>query len=161
VERLAQNITRTPQGPVRVSGPPALITHFIAPRLAKDRDFLGHDQSRDHLPQQKCLRTISGGREFALRANDMTALLGAVRAGLGLAVLPQTLACRDKTLRQVTTSTPAPTRDLWLAFHRDVRRIPAIRAVIDHLIAIVRSELAMSGEVGRRQRDRPYAALFF
>jgi DNA-binding transcriptional LysR family regulator len=212
VERLAQSITRTPQGPVRVSGPPALITHFVAPRLLKlqtqypdlrieligevreaslsrreadialrlvrpredalvarkltkmtyglygsteylsgrlpeNWDFLGLDQSRDHLPQQKWLRTISGSRDFALRANDMTALLGAVRAGLGLAVLPQTLARRDKTLRQVTTSTPAPTRDLWLAFHRDVRRIPAIRAVIDHLIAIVRSELAMSGEI--------------
>jgi DNA-binding transcriptional LysR family regulator len=202
VERFAQSVTRTPQGPVRISGPPGLINHWLAPqlstlqaqfpalrialvgeareaslsrreadlalrlfrpreealvarrltkvtyglygakdylsgRLAKDLDFLGHDESEDHLPQHKWLKTIAGDRGFALRANDLSALLGAVRAGLGLAVLPQALARDDKTLRQVPTSIPAPSRDLWLVFHRDVRGVPAIRAVIDHLAAIL------------------------
>jgi DNA-binding transcriptional LysR family regulator len=35
VERFAQSITRTPQGPVRISGPPGLINHWLAPRLVK------------------------------------------------------------------------------------------------------------------------------
>ena len=213
VERFAQSVTRTPQGPVRISGPPGLINHWLAPRLVKlqsqfpdlrialigeareaslsrreadlalrlfrprenalvarrltkvtyglygskqylrdrhpkDLDFLGHDESEDHLPQHKWLRAIAGEREFTLRANDLTALLGAVRAGLGLAVLPKTLAGHDKALKQVPTSTPAPSRELWLVFHRDVRRVPAIRAVIDHLIAIIGSERVASGEVG-------------
>lgn len=213
VERFAQSATRTPQGLVRVSGPPALITHFIAPRLAKlqtrfpdlridligearaaslsrreadialrmfrpredalvarklavisyglygskeylsgrppeNWDFLGHDESQDHLPQQKWLRTIAGNRELAIRANDLMALLGAVRAGLGLAVLPRSIAAADKTLRQVVTSAPAPSRDLWLVFHRDVARVPAIRAVIDYLVTIFGSKRARQGEAG-------------
>src|SRR5258708_15224048 len=35
IERFAQSVTRTPQGLVRVSGPPALIAHFIAPGMVK------------------------------------------------------------------------------------------------------------------------------
>jgi DNA-binding transcriptional LysR family regulator len=35
VERFAQSVARTPQGTVRVSGPPIFISHFIAPRLAR------------------------------------------------------------------------------------------------------------------------------
>ena len=210
VERFAHSINRTLQGVVRISGPPILINHFIAPRLLKlqtqfpdlrlalvgeareaaltrreadialrlyrprenslvarklttiayglygsskyvsgrppeDWDFLGHDESHDHLPQQKWLRSVAGGRDFALRANDLTALLGAVHAGLGLTVLPQTLARRDEKLKQVPTPTPAPSRDLWLVFHRDVGRVPAIRAVIDHLTATIRNELVIGG----------------
>jgi DNA-binding transcriptional LysR family regulator len=209
IERFAQSATHTPQGPVRISGPPGLIGLWLAPRLstlqsrfpglritlvgeareaslsrreadlalrlfrprgnalvarklakvryglygsrdylsgrpAKDMDFLGPAESEDHLPQHKWLRAIAGDREFSLRANDLSALLGAVRAGLGVAVLPQILAGRDRTLRQVPTPAPAPSRDLWLVFHSDVRRIPAIRAVVDHLTAIVRSDRATS-----------------
>jgi DNA-binding transcriptional LysR family regulator len=70
----------------------------------------------------------------------MTALIAAVRAGLGLAVLPQGLADKDRSLRQAVTPTAAPTRDLWLVFHRDAARIPAVRAVIDYLVAIVGDE---------------------
>jgi DNA-binding transcriptional LysR family regulator len=213
VERFAQSVKRAPQGVVRISGPPGLINHWLAPRLSalqtrfpdlkialvgeareaalsrreadlalrlfrprgnalvarklakvtyglygsteylggrlpQNLDFLGHDESEDHLPQHKWLKAIAGDREFTLRANDLGALLGAVRAGLGLAVLPQTLARHDKSLRQVPTSTAAPSRDLWLVFHRDVQRVPAIRAVIDHLVAIVKAERAKPGEGG-------------
>ena len=109
----------------------ALLTHCFA------GDALVHDESHDHLPQLKWLRTIADGRQFILRANDMTALLGAVRAGLGLAVLPQAIARDDKTLRQVATPTAVPSRDLWIVFHREVRHVAAIRAVIDHLTAIL------------------------
>jgi DNA-binding transcriptional LysR family regulator len=215
VERFAKSITRTPQGLVRVSAPPGLISHFIVPGLAtlqtrfpdlrieligearaaslsrreadialrlfrpdedalvarklrkisyglygskkylsgrqpKDWDFLAHDEGLDHLPQQKWLRTMAGGREFSLRANDLAALLGAVRAGLGLAVLPHGLARRDKAFRQVMTPTPIPARDLWLVFHRDMGRVPAIRVVIDHLTATLRSGREISGDVGAR-----------
>jgi DNA-binding transcriptional LysR family regulator len=202
VERFAKSATHIPQGNVRLTGPPAFLTHFIAPRLTKlqrqhpdlqieligetrevslkrdeadlalrmsrphesdlvarkltemayglygskdylngrlpkDWDFLGQDEGRDHLPLHKWLRTIAGSREFALRANDMTALIGAARAGLGLAVLPHSLARRDTALKEVPTPIPAPTRDLWLVFHRDVGKVPAIRAVIGHLTEII------------------------
>ena len=40
-------------------------------------------------------------------------------------------------LVRVPTQLPPLTRELWLLFHRDVGRTPAVRAVIDHIIAIM------------------------
>jgi DNA-binding transcriptional LysR family regulator len=37
----------------------------------------------------------------------------------------------------VPTKLPPLTRELWLLFHRDVGRTPAVRAVIDHIIEIM------------------------
>ena len=110
--------------------------------LPEEWDFLGLDESRDHYPQQKWLRTTTGARELTLRASDYTALIGAVRAGLGVAVLPQGMAHYDKSLKELATPTPAPSRDIWLVFHRDGAKAPAIRAVIDHLTAILKNEWA-------------------
>ncbi len=108
-------------------------------RQPADWDFLAQGESRDGTPQHQWLKTIAGGKEFALRANDPVTLLGAVRAGLGLAVLPAALVWRDKALKKVPTPTPVPSRDLWLVFHRDVGKAPAIRAAINHLTAIFKA----------------------
>jgi DNA-binding transcriptional LysR family regulator len=116
---------------------------YLDGRRPGDWEFLGHDESHNHLPQQKWLRTFAGDRAFSLRANDLMALVGAVRAGLGVAVMPRILARYEKSFREVATPTAVPSRDLWLVFHRDVKRVPAIRAVIDFLTTIVRHERTM------------------
>lgn len=100
------------------------------------RDFLGYDDSLDHLPQQRWLRMLAGDRELALRSNDLANLLTATRAGLGLAVLPCIMTRDMPELVGVPTRLPALTRELWLLFHRDVGRVPAVRAVIDRISAV-------------------------
>jgi DNA-binding transcriptional LysR family regulator len=101
------------------------------------RDFLGYDDSLDHLPQQRWLKTLAKDRTFALRANDIATLMTAARAGLGLAVLPCIMARREPDLVSVPTRLPPLTRELWLLFHRDIGRSPAVRAVIDRITAIM------------------------
>jgi len=39
-------------------------------------------------------------------------------------------------LVSVPTRSPPLTRELWLLFHRDIGRVPAVRAVIDRITAI-------------------------
>ena len=87
------------------------------------------------MPQQRWLKTITGDRPLALRTNDLTTLLTAVRAGLGVSMLPHFLVQGDPTLKAVATTAP-PTRELWLLFHRDIGRSPRVRAVIDHVAAV-------------------------
>ena len=99
--------------------------------------YLGFDDSLDHSPQQRWLKMLAGERGFTLRSNDITNLLTAARAGLGLAVLPCAVARNDPKLVRVPTKLPPLTRELWLLFHRDVGRTPAVRAVIDHIIEIM------------------------
>jgi DNA-binding transcriptional LysR family regulator len=82
-----------------------------------------------------------------LRSNDLTNLLTAARAGLGLAVLPCSMARSEPDLVRVPTHLPPLTRELWLVFHRDVARAPAVRAVINRITEITAaSRKAILGE---------------
>ena len=107
-----------------------------------DQDFLGYDDSLDHLPQQRWLKVLAGDRGLALRSNDLANLLTATRAGLGLAVLPCVMTRGIAELVNVPTRLPPLTQELWLLFHRDVGRSPAVRAVIDRITAITTSAKA-------------------
>jgi DNA-binding transcriptional LysR family regulator len=50
-------------------------------------------------------------------------------------------------LVSVPTQLPPLVRELWLLFHRDVGRTPAVRAVIDYIITIVtQAKAAFLGE---------------
>jgi DNA-binding transcriptional LysR family regulator len=111
------------------------------------RDFLGFDNSLDRSPQQRWLKMLAGERGLALQSNDISNLLTAARAGLGLAVLPCIMARGAPELVNIPTQLPPLTRELWLLFHRDVGRTPAVRAVIDHITAITKqAKAAFLGE---------------
>ena len=85
---------------------------------------------------------MAGDRALALRSNDLANLLTAARAGLGLAVLPCIMTRDIPELVSVPTRLPPYTQELWLLFHRDVGRSPAVRAVIDRIISITTSAKA-------------------
>ncbi|SEP51357.1 DNA-binding transcriptional regulator, LysR family [Rhodospirillales bacterium URHD0017] len=105
-------------------------------RRANDQDYLGFDESLDHVPQQRWFKTLAGDRGFALRSNDLLTLMTSARAGLGLAVLPCIMASHEPELVRVPTEPPPPSRELWLVFHRDVGRSPAVRVVIDRITEV-------------------------
>jgi DNA-binding transcriptional LysR family regulator len=105
-------------------------------------DFLGFDDSLDHLPQQRWLKMLAGDKGLALRSNDLATVMTAARAGLGLAVLPCIMARGAPELVSVPTRLAPLTQELWLLFHRDVGRTPAVRTVIDHITAITKQAKA-------------------
>lgn len=88
------------------------------------------------MPQQRWLKTLAGDRGFALRSNDLLTLMTSARAGLGLAVLPCIMALHEPELVRVPTESSPPSRELWLVFHRDVGRSPAVRVVIDRITEV-------------------------
>lgn len=71
------------------------------------------------------------GGNVTVRASNMAMQLGAARAGAGLVVLPCYIGDAERELIRVT----APLAELdaahWLIVHRDLRRAPRIRAVMD------------------------------
>jgi DNA-binding transcriptional LysR family regulator len=207
IARFAHSVDRSPTRVVRVNGPPAIVSRFLAPlllplqrehpglrielvgearqvslvrgeadialgmqrpqekdvvarrlavvgyglygsrdylaRCSEDaRDFMGYDDGLDHLPQQQWLKSLIGDRLLALQANDLSTLLTAVRAGLGLAVLPCIMVRSDPEVIRVPTHLPPLSRELWLSFHRDVGRAPAVRAVINRITEITKSARA-------------------
>jgi DNA-binding transcriptional LysR family regulator len=122
---------------------------YVARTAASDRSYIGYDASLEHVPQQRWIAAVAGARPFALRTNDFAAMLAAVCSGLGLAALSHTLARYYPALVQVKTAEPPPKRELWLLFHRDLGKSPAVRAVIDHIAKVVGAEL--NSEPGGRR----------
>lgn len=60
-------------------------------------------------------------------------LLSAVRAGMGLAVLPSFMADRDPDLVQAVPPPAGDRMELWLLTHERLRRTPRVRAVMEFL----------------------------
>jgi DNA-binding transcriptional LysR family regulator len=104
-------------------------------RLTKAPAFIGFEESQPDLPEVGWLRQIAGMHPIAFRSNYRMAQIEAVRAGLGIGVLPHYAA---RGLAAVPTSliaAPAKmTRELWLLVHRDLKDAPRFRAVIDFLV---------------------------
>lgn len=102
--------------------------------------FIGSDASMAESPQEVWLRTIIGEREVVLRTNDLETQVTAACSGLGVAALPHYLGDSNPRLqRHVVTQKPI-SRDVWLAVHRDLRQVPAVRAVMEFLVSCLKSQ---------------------
>lgn len=107
---------------------------YLASRSEPDRRFIGYDASLEATPQQVALKAYAAGRPFALVASTLEIQLAAVRAGMGIAMLPvflvEALGEPGRELVRIASDRPPPTREVWLAVHADLRRAAPIRAVV-------------------------------
>jgi len=110
--------------------------HLAAPERWQ---FIAFDQNFADMPQQSWLLGIAGDRPVACELNHIGEHLIAVRAGVGVAGLPRFLGDRDHDLVRIDEDVPPFARDIWLLVHRDLRKTPAVRAVMD-FVAVVISE---------------------
>ncbi len=102
--------------------------------------FIGYDASMAESPQEVWLRTIIGEREVVLRTNDLETQVAAARAGLGIAALPHYLGDGDPHLQRHEVAHKPISRDVWLAVHRDLRRVPPVRAVMEFLVSCLKPQ---------------------
>ncbi|MCY1075887.1 LysR family transcriptional regulator [Archangium lansingense] len=137
---------------VRLARPQAgdLITRRLATiaygvYVAPDGDaeaWVGYEDSFAHLPEAQWLARIVAGGRIALRTNGFAAQLAAVRAGFGKAVLPRWFAEEEGGLTALPPPAPLPVREAWLVVHRDLKDVPRVRALVDHLVAVFEAERA-------------------
>ena len=71
------------------------------------------------------------GAPVALRASSMLMHLEAIRAGTGRGVLPCYVGDGHPLLERVTPPISEIAAEYWIIVHRDLRRAPCVRAVID------------------------------
>jgi DNA-binding transcriptional LysR family regulator len=91
-------------------------------------------------PQEVWLRTIVGDREVVLRTNDLETQVAAARSGLGVAALPHYLGDSDSHLQRYAVTGKPISREVWLAVHRDLRQVPAVRAVMEFLVSCLKPQ---------------------
>jgi len=100
-------------------------------------EFIAYDAEFADMPQQKWLMSVARGRPVACEISDINGHLAATLAGAGVAGLPCFLGDAEATLQRVAYDGQSFSRDIWIAVHRDLRRSPQVRAVMDYLLKIV------------------------
>lgn len=108
-------------------------------------EFIAYDAGFVGQAQQKWLMQLAGKRPIACEIGDINGHLVAARAGAGVAGLPDFLAEADPRLQRVPYDGEPFSRDIWMAVHRDLRRSPPIRAVMDFLIQVVAGNPLFAG----------------
>jgi DNA-binding transcriptional LysR family regulator len=116
-----------------------LYAHRSYAHLAKPErwQFIAFDQNFTDMPQQKWLLGIAGDRPVACELNHISEHLIAVRAGVGVAGLPCFIGDRQDDLVRIYDDVPSFKRDIWLVVHRDLRKTPAVRAVMNFVAGVI------------------------
>lgn len=91
-----------------------------------DEDLLIYDDSYGRLNEVDWVSAAGLDRAVRLRTGSTRALLSSAASGAGIGILPVVFAERAG-LRRVSIPFAIPRRDVWLAIHRDLRRVPEIR----------------------------------
>lgn len=132
-------VRRLPGQPVALAASRAYLDARGAPRSV--RALRGHDLlvpsgELARLPEVKVLESIEGAR-VALRSNSLPALVGAAVEGLGVVALTSSWIDVEQGLERLFELEAVPPRPLYLAVRADESRRPAVRAVLDHLAALL------------------------
>ncbi len=105
-------------------------------RRALAADGAGHalitlDATYRDFPDAKWLKQSLPKAHVAFTSNSREAQARMCAEGVGLAVLPRPLGDAMPGLRLVRTDSAPPGRDVWVGFHRDLRRLRRLRALVD------------------------------
>jgi DNA-binding transcriptional LysR family regulator len=102
---------------------------------------------RDVSAQAAWLAEHAGRAQVVLKADSYETQHWTASCGGGLALLPRFRADAEPALRRITTVTPVPSAEIWLGVHRDNRRVPRVRTVLDCIAEAVRCRAALLNPV--------------
>ena len=86
------------------------------------------------MPDAVWLKRTLPKAEIASRSNNRQAQAELCAGGGGLAVLPRPLGDRDRRLVALDIGASPPGRDTYVGYHRDLRRLARLRALLDLVI---------------------------
>lgn len=98
--------------------------------------FVAAVLSTGEAPEEAWRRDVLGARSLRLTTNSFHTQFEAIRAGLGVGVLPHALARRSGLVVLPTTPSP-PAVDAWLVTPRALRKVPRVAVVFDALLEVL------------------------
>jgi molybdate transport repressor ModE-like protein len=112
---------------------------YLAGRQARlvDHDWLGFEDSLEHLRSARWLAANVPADRIVHRGNSLLALREAARAGIGVAALPCYLGDPDAALARIAPPLPEMEVSLWLLVHPSLRRVARVRVVLDAIAAAI------------------------
>ncbi len=110
-------------------------------RGAAEHRLLLQQEDMRNSPQAQWFADLTGAGHVALRSSSFHMLVAAAEAGMGIVCLPRFLG-DAAPLTLLETPQPAPSRELWLGVHRDIRDAPRFRAITEFLAAGLKQQAA-------------------
>jgi DNA-binding transcriptional LysR family regulator len=103
-----------------------------------DAPWITLDETMPQNPQSTWERSHVEPSRVVLRTNSRATLWEAARRGVGLAVLPASLAERDDKLVRSGGFLGELRMPVWVLTHKSVKLVPRVRAVVDFIVEIFR-----------------------
>jgi len=123
-----------------------------------EHDWVSHDETLSHIPEAAwCARTVRDYRPV-LRCNGVQAMVEAVKAGVGVGILPCYRGDTEPDLTRLTGPAPVVRRELWLLVHGDLLKVMRVRAVVDWLVALCQREKGLLSGLPTAAAELPKTA---
>ncbi|RAK52212.1 LysR family transcriptional regulator [Phenylobacterium deserti] len=117
---------------IRLSYAAYVATDLPEPVFADGTGFslITMDTSTGQFPDIAWLRETFPNARPVLASNNRNVQAWLCRQGVGIAVLPQVVGDQAPGLRRLRLPSDPPGRDIWMGYHRDLRRLRRLRAFI-------------------------------
>lgn len=92
------------------------------------------DEAFGDMPDVGWLQRLLPRAEIVLRSNSRDVQAALCANGTGLAVLPRPLGDSLAAIELVDLGEAPPGRDTWVGYHRDIKRLERLRALLDLVI---------------------------
>lgn len=92
------------------------------------------DTAFSAMPDVAWLQRMLPNARVAFRSNARAVQARMCARGAGIAVLPRPLGDAVGGLRRIDLGEPPPARETWLGYHRDLRRLARLRALLDLVV---------------------------
>lgn len=89
------------------------------------------DTAKNAFPDVGWLQRKLPRARIALRSNSRVVQAQMCARGLGIAVLPRLVGDATPGLRVLDLGEAPPSRDIWMGYHRDLRRLARLRALVE------------------------------
>lgn len=93
--------------------------------------LIAMDTSTGAFPDIDWLKNRFPNAGVVLRSNNRNVHAQMCGSGLGIAVLPRPVGDQNPAIRRLALSEDPPHRDIWMGYHRDLRRLQRLRAFVD------------------------------
>jgi len=107
---------------------------------------IAYDDALARTPGGRWIEAHGAGATVAARTNNAMAALDLAAAGLGLAAAPVNLGARKQGVRAILRPADLGGSTVFLVTHRDLAKVPRIRATMDRLAADISAGLAALGD---------------
>ena len=111
------------------------------------------------MPAASWMMRHAGGKPPITRSNSMASLLHAVKAGLGIGVVPCAIGDPDPDLIRCSECIEEGRSSSWIVIAREMRETPRVRAFIDFVAPYLQQQLRIIDARGRAQLEADAATV--